>query len=99
MQFFSSENEISDFLYKYICLIETIFKKFDCKAIKISIEIYKKLKIVEFFNMWHFIFEIEILNIAFDKRPVFVIQVLNSSVHGSLAPIFVYVRYQSEGAK
>jgi hypothetical protein len=49
----------------------------------------RNLQIVEFFHMWHFIFEIEILNIAFDKRPVFVFQVLNSSVHGSLAPIFV----------
>ena len=47
-----------------------------------------QLKIVEFFHMWHIIFEIEFLNVAFDKRPFFVFQVLNSSVHGSLAPIW-----------
>ena len=74
------------------------FQKFDIRAIWINWEIYKKLKIVEFFNMWHFIFEIEIHNIAFVKRPVFVYQVLNSSVQGSLTLIFVKERYQSEGA-
>ena len=42
-------------------IFETRFKKFDCKTFRISWEIYKKLKIVEFFNMGLFIFEIEIL--------------------------------------
>ena len=40
--------------------------------VHISWEIYKKLKTVDFFNMCYFIFEIEIINIAFAKKIIFV---------------------------
>ena len=39
--------------------------------VHISWEIYKKLKTVDFFNMCYFIFEIEIINIAFAKKKSF----------------------------
>ena len=70
--FFSHKNGIFEFLYKYIWIFKTSFKKFLCRNFWINWEIYKKLKTVDFINMWLFIFEIEIFNFCICQKPTFV---------------------------
>ena len=50
------KNGILEFLYKYKWIFKTSFKKFYCRTLWITWEKYKKLKTVEFINMWLFIF-------------------------------------------
>ena len=67
---------------KYICIFETSLKMLIAGLSNPNLEIYKKLKTVEFFN-------IEILKVAFAIKPIFAFQFLNRSVHGRLTPICV----------
>ena len=68
---FSCKNRILEFLYKHIWIFKTSFEKFDCRTFWISWEINKKLKTIDFFNMWLFIFEIEIFNFCICQKPTF----------------------------
>ena len=68
---FSCKNRILEFLYKHIWIFETNFEKFDYRTFWISWELNKKLKTVDFFNMWLFIFEIEIFNFCICQKPTF----------------------------
>ena len=52
-------------------VFRTTSKKNDCRTIRISLEIYKKLKTVEFFHMWLFIFEIGTLNFCICQKTHF----------------------------
>ena len=81
---------------EYICIIRTSSEEFDFRTIRISWEIYKKLKNEEFFNMGLFIFDIRTLNFSILQKNTFAAQALDRQVQGKKIPIFVYVRYQSE---
>ena len=83
-------------MYECICIFRTSSEKFDCRTIKISWEIYKKLKTEEFLHMGLFIFDIRTLNFSILQKTTFAAQALDSQVQGKKIPIFVYVRYQSE---
>ena len=64
-------------------MFSTIFKKFDCRNIRISWKIYKKgEKSVEFFHMWFLFLKLEPSIFAFAKKPTFDVQFLNRQVQG-----------------
>ena len=69
--FFSLKTGILEFFYEYICIFRTSSEKFDCRTIRISWEIYKKLKNEEFFHMGLFIFDIRTLNFSIRQKTNF----------------------------